>query len=122
MIGDLAVYTHQTGKPLPGVAPVAIQQGRYAGRLIANRVGGRETPPFHYRDKGNVATIGRARGVADLNFVRVSGPLAWLLWLAVHIWYLIGFQNRLLVIIRWAFSFFLRGTRGARLITFQGSE
>jgi NADH:ubiquinone reductase (H+-translocating) len=104
------------GQQLPGVAPVAIQQGRYAGRLIANRVGGRETPPFHYRDKGNLATIGRARAVADLNFVRVNGPLAWLLWLGVHIWFLIGFQNRLLVILRWGFNFVTRG-RAAQLIT-----
>jgi NADH dehydrogenase len=120
-LGDMVRVRGSNGEvqQLPGVAPVAIQEGRYAGRLIANRVRGRETSPFHYRDKGNVATIGRARGVADLNFVRVSGPLAWLLWLGVHIWYLIGFQNRLLVITQWAFSFVTRG-RSAQLIT--GSE
>jgi NADH dehydrogenase len=117
-LGDMVRVRGRDGevRQLPGVAPVAIQQGRYAGRLIANRVGGRETPPFHYRDKGNLATIGRARAVADLNFVRVNGPLAWLLWLGVHLWYLIGFQNRLLVLLRWSFSFVTRG-RGAQLIT-----
>jgi NADH dehydrogenase len=117
-LGDMVRVrdTHGAVQQLPGVAPVAIQQGRYAGRLIANRVGGRETPPFHYRDKGNLATIGRARAVADLNFVRVNGPLAWLLWLGVHIWYLIGFRNRLLVITQWAFGF-VTGGRVATLIT-----
>jgi NADH:ubiquinone reductase (H+-translocating) len=117
-LGDMVRVRNADGElqQLPGVAPVAIQQGRYAGCLIAKRLGGRETAPFHYRDKGNLATIGRARGVADLNFVRVNGPLAWLLWLVVHIWFLIGFQNRLLVITQWAFSFVTRG-RGAQLIT-----
>jgi NADH dehydrogenase len=117
-LGDMVRVRGKDGElqELPGVAPVAIQQGRYAGRLIADRVRGRETPPFHYRDKGNLATIGRARAVADLNFVRVNGPLAWLLWLGVHIFYLIGFQNRLLVITQWAFGFVTR-RRGAQLIT-----
>ena len=117
-LGDMVRVRGADGEvqQLPGVAPVAIQQGRYAGRLIANRVRGRETPPFHYRNKGNLATIGRARAVADLNLVRVNGPLAWLLWLGVHIFYLIGFQNRLLVITQWAFGFLTRG-RGAQLIT-----
>jgi NADH:ubiquinone reductase (H+-translocating) len=117
-LGDMVRVRGRDGevRQLPGVAPVAIQQGRYAGRLIANRAGGRETPPFHYRDKGNLATIGRARAVADLKFVRVNGPLAWLLWLGVHIWFLIGFQNRLLVLLSWGFSFVTRG-RGAQLIT-----
>ena len=117
-LGDMVRVRGADGEvqQLPGVAPVAIQQGRYAGRLIANRVRGRETPPFHYRNKGNLATIGRARAVADLNFVRVNGPLAWLLWLGVHIFFLIGFQNRLLVLTQWAFGFLTRG-RGAQLIT-----
>jgi NADH:ubiquinone reductase (H+-translocating) len=101
---------------LPGVAPVAIQQGHYAAGLVADRLRGRSTPPFHYRDKGNVATIGRARAVAVLRFVRLSGAAAWLVWLLVHLWYLIGFQNRVLVLIRWSFSFVTHG-RGARLIT-----
>jgi NADH dehydrogenase len=117
-LGDMVRVRGRDGEvqQLLGVAPVAIQQGRYAGRLIADRVAGRETPPFHYRDKGNLATIGRARAVADLHFVRVNGPIAWLLWLGVHIFYLIGFQNRLLVLLRWGFSFVTRG-RGAQLIT-----
>jgi NADH dehydrogenase len=117
-LGDMVRVRGADGEAhqLPGVAPVAIQQGRYAGRLVANRACGRRTAPFHYRDKGNLATIGRARAVADLNFVRVNGSLAWFLWLGVHIWYLIGFQNRLFVLLRWGFSFITRG-RGAQLIT-----
>jgi NADH:quinone reductase (non-electrogenic) len=100
----------------PGVAPVAIQQGHYAARVIRDRLAGRQAPPFHYHDKGNVATIGRRAAVVDLGFVRLSGTLAWLVWLLVHLWYLVGFQNRLVVLIRWAISFVTRG-RGARLIT-----
>ena len=101
---------------LPGVAPVAIQQGHYIARLIADRCAGRPTPAFRYRDKGNLATIGRARAVADLHVVRLAGPLAWVTWLVVHLWYLIGFQNRLVVVVRWAFALFTR-SRGSRLIT-----
>jgi NADH dehydrogenase len=101
---------------LPGVAPVAMQQGRYAAKVVRARLKGRQTGPFRYRDKGNLATIGRARAVADLHVVRLSGFIAWAAWLVVHLWYLIGFQNRLLVLIRWAFSFVTRG-RGARLIS-----
>jgi NADH dehydrogenase len=101
---------------LPGLAPVAMQQGRYAGRAVRARLKGRSTRPFRYRDKGNLATIGRARAVADLHGLRLSGFPAWATWLVVHLWYLIGFQNRLLVVIRWLFSFLTRG-RGARLIT-----
>jgi NADH dehydrogenase len=117
-LGDMVRVRGKNGEDeaLPGVAPVAIQQGRYAGRLVADRLRGGKTRPFHYLDKGNLATIGRARAVADLGFVRLSGPIAWVVWLVVHLWYLIGYQNRLLVVIRWAFSFVTRG-RGARLIT-----
>ena len=107
-----------TAVVLPGVAPVAMQQGRYAAKVVRARLRGRSTGPFHYRDKGNLATIGRARAVADLHAFRLSGFLAWTTWLVVHLWYLIGFQNRLLVFIRWSFSFFTRG-RGSRLITGQ---
>jgi NADH dehydrogenase len=107
---------HARVNTLPGVAPVAIQQGRYAARLITDRLRGRPTPAFHYRDKGNLATIGRARAVADLHFIRLSGPFAWVTWLVVHLWYLIGFQNRLVVLVRWAFALFTR-SRGSRLIT-----
>ena len=105
-----------TIEELPGVAPVAMQQGRYAARLVRARLRGADPGPFHYRDKGNLATIGHARAVADLHAVRLSGFVAWVTWLVVHLWYLVGFQNRLFVFIRWAFSFFTHG-RGARLIT-----
>lgn len=117
-LGDMVRVRSSDGQAVayPGVAPVAIQQGRYAARVIRDRLDGRQTPPFHYRDKGNVATIGRRAAVVDLGFVRLSGTLAWIVWLVVHLWYLIGFQNRLLVVIRWMISFFTRG-RGARLIT-----
>jgi NADH:quinone reductase (non-electrogenic) len=119
-IGDMVSVRGADGTPsvLPGVAPVAMQQGRYAAKVVRARLSGRSTGPFHYRDKGNLATIGRGRAVADLHVIRLSGLVAWVTWLVVHIWYLIGFQNRLLVILRWAFSFMTRG-RGARLITDQ---
>jgi NADH dehydrogenase len=119
-LGDMVRVRGEDGKPvvLPGVAPVAMQQGRYAAKLVRARLRGRSTGPFHYRDKGNLATIGRARAVADLHILRLSGFPAWVTWLVVHLWYLIGFQNRLVVFIRWSFSFFTHG-RGARLITRQ---
>jgi NADH dehydrogenase len=100
----------------PGVAPVAMQQGRYAAGVIRNRLRSRATAPFRYRDKGNLATIGRAAAVADVKGLELSGFLAWLTWLVVHLWYLVGFQNRVLVIVRWGVSFVTHG-RGARLIT-----
>jgi NADH dehydrogenase len=100
----------------PGVAPVAMQQGRYAAKVVRGRVRGHETPPFRYRDKGNLATIGRAAAVADIKGLKLSGLVAWLVWLFVHLWYLVGFQNRLLVFIQWSSSFVTHG-RGARLIT-----
>jgi NADH:ubiquinone reductase (H+-translocating) len=112
-LGDMV---RAAGKELPGLAPVAIQEGRYAGRLVRDRLRGARTPPFRYRDKGDLATIGRAHAVADLRVVRLSGFLAWLIWLVVHLAELIGFENRIVVLTRWAFSFFTRG-RGARLIT-----
>jgi NADH:quinone reductase (non-electrogenic) len=116
-IGDMVSVRQPDGSALvlPGVAPVAMQQGRHAARVIRDRLGGREPKPFRYLDKGNLATIGRARAVADVKGVHLSGFLAWVTWLVVHLWYLIGFQNRLLVVIRWAVSFFTHG-RGARLI------
>ncbi|MEA2147751.1 MAG: hypothetical protein QOG59_3338 [Solirubrobacteraceae bacterium] len=117
-LGDMVRVRGSDGHAVtyPGVAPVAIQQGHYAARVIRDRLAGRQAPPFHYHDKGNVATIGRRAAVVDLGFVRLSGTLAWLVWLVVHLWYLVGFQNRLVVLIRWAISFVTRG-RGARLIT-----
>jgi NADH:ubiquinone reductase (H+-translocating) len=101
---------------LPGVAPVAMQQGRYAARVVRGRLRGKPSPPFRYRDKGNLATIGRAAAVADVKGLHLSGFLAWITWLVVHLWYLVGFQNRVLVFIRWSVSFATHG-RGARLIT-----
>jgi NADH dehydrogenase len=116
-LGDMVRVRTTDGEALalPGIAPVAMQQGRYAARLVHNRLRGAATPPFHYVDKGNLATIGRARAVADIRGLRLSGLPAWLTWLAIHLFYLIGFQNRLLVLTRWAISFLTRG-RGARLI------
>jgi NADH:ubiquinone reductase (H+-translocating) len=116
-LGDMVRVLGEDGQPqeLLGVAPVAMQQGRYVAKVVRTRLRGEEPKPFHYRDKGNVATIGRARAVADIKGVRVSGFPAWLLWLLIHIFYLIGFQNRVVVLIRWSFSFFTRG-RGSRVI------
>jgi NADH dehydrogenase len=117
-LGDMVRVRDSDGTPitLPGVAPVAMQQGRYAARLVRDRLRGGDTPAFRYRDKGNLATIGRAAAVADIKGLKLSGLIAWLTWLVVHLWYLVGFQNRILVFIRWSFSFFTHG-RGARLIT-----
>jgi NADH:quinone reductase (non-electrogenic) len=122
-IGDMIRIRQPGGSPLilPGLAPVAMQEGRHAARVVRDRLRGGQARPFHYRDKGNLATIGRAAAVADIKGLKLSGFIAWITWLLVHLWYLIGFQNRLLVFIRWAFSFFMRGTRGARLITYQGA-
>ena len=117
-IGDMVKVA---GADLPGVAPVAMQQGRYAARVIKARLQGRPHEPFRYVDKGNLATIGRARAVAEIKMLKLSGWIAWVTWLGVHLFYLIGFQNRLLVLIRWLFSFATRG-RGARLITGQTTE
>jgi NADH dehydrogenase len=112
-IGDMVQV--RGADPLMGVAPVAMQQGRYAARTILARRRGGRVRPFRYLDKGNVATIGRARAVADLHGIHLSGFPAWVFWLALHLYYLIGFQNRVLVLTRWVFSFVTRG-RGARLI------
>ena len=101
---------------LPGLAPVAMQEGRHAARVVRSRLHNRPAREFRYHDKGNLATIGRASAVAEVKFLRLSGLVAWLTWLTVHLWYLIGFENRLLVVIRWGFSFLTHG-RGARLIT-----
>ena len=116
-LGDMVRIRRADGESevLPGVAPVAMQEGRYVAKVVRARLRGQDSRPFRYRDKGNLATIGRARAVADLHAIRLSGFAAWMTWLVVHLWYLIGFQNRLLVFIRWSFSFFTRG-RGARLI------
>jgi NADH dehydrogenase len=116
-LGDMVSMQRSNGTavPLPGLAPVAMQQGRYAARAIRTRLGGGVPTAFHYVDKGNLATIGRSKAVADLKGLHVAGFPAWALWLLVHIVYLVGFQNRLLVVLRWTISFVTRG-RGARLI------
>lgn len=110
VIGDLAAVV-QNGKPVPGVAPAAIQMGRY----VADRIRGRSTKLFRYRDKGSLATIGRSAGVADFGWIKFSGFSAWAAWLGIHIFFLIGFQNRLLVMIQWAWNYITRN-RSARLI------
>ena len=114
--GDLANFTHQTGAPLPGVAQVAKQQGAHAANNIAALVAGRPTTQFRYRDPGNMATIGRAAAIADFGWLRVSGFIGWLMWLFVHILFLIGFRNRLSVLLQWAAAY-LTYQRSVRLIT-----
>jgi NADH dehydrogenase len=135
VIGDLAAAKDEQGKMLPGVAPVAMQQGRFVAKLIRREVESRTSrdqgvpffasfgksgdssrPSFHYWDKGSLATIGRAAAVAEFGKIHISGFVAWLAWLFVHILFLIGFRNRLLVFIQWAWSYFTY-ERGARLIT-----
>jgi NADH dehydrogenase len=116
VIGDLAYYPHQTGKPLPGLAPVAMQQGRYVAKLLRKRMAGKSMPPFRYRDRGIMAIVGRASAVADLGKLRFSGFFAWLAWLFVHLINLVEFENKLLVLIQWAWYYFTCN-RGARLIT-----
>jgi NADH dehydrogenase len=116
VIGDLASLQDQFGKMLPGVAPVAMQQGKWIAKTIARDLEHQPRRPFHYHDKGSLATIGRAAGVAQFPRFSLSGYFAWLAWLFVHIFFLIGFRNRLLVMIQWAWSY-LTYERGARLIT-----
>jgi NADH dehydrogenase len=115
VLGDLASVSG-TDKPLPGVAPVAIQQGRYVARHIDDRLHGVRTRAFEYRDRGNLATIGRASAVADLGRIRFDGLVAWLAWAFVHILNLVEFDRRILVFLQWAVTFFT-GKRGTRLIT-----
>lgn len=116
VIGDLANFSHQTGKPLPGVAQPAIQQGAYVGKLIQARLRNKQLPPFHYFDKGNLATIGRGAAVADLNWLQISGWPAWLIWVFIHLLYIVEFQNRLLILLQWAWLY-ITFDRSARLIT-----
>ncbi|MBV9231139.1 MAG: NAD(P)/FAD-dependent oxidoreductase [Chloroflexi bacterium] len=121
IIGDTASFI-QDGKPLPGVAPVAMQEGHYVASLITQRVTGKGSAPdsFRYHDKGNLATVGRSFGIADLGRFRLTGFVGWVFWLAVHIFFLIGFRNRFLVMFQWAWSY-LTFQRGARLITYDAS-
>jgi NADH dehydrogenase len=117
VIGDLANYPHQTGKPLPGLAPVAMQQGEYVAKTIENRLRGRGAgAPFRYRDRGSMAIIGRASAVAQVGRFRSAGFFAWLMWLFAHLVQLVEFENKVLVLIQWAWYYFSRN-RAARLIT-----
>jgi NADH dehydrogenase len=115
VIGDLAAGKNEDGSPLPGVAPVAMQQGAYVARVLAARRRGKTLPPFRYRNRGIMATIGRAAAVADIKGWRFSGYLAWLAWLFLHLFFLIEFQNRVLVMMQWAWNY-LTWNRSARLI------
>jgi NADH dehydrogenase len=117
VLGDMAVLADEAGRPLPGVAPVAMQQGRYVARLLSARLAGRPpSAPFRYRDKGSLATIGRGRAVADFGFLRIAGYPAWLAWLFIHLMYLVQFGNRVLTLVQWAWSY-VTWNRSARLIT-----
>ncbi len=122
VVGDAAVMAWNDDRPVPGVAQGAIQSGKYVGKLLRRRLSGKHTTPFAYRDRGDVAIIGRLKGVTNIpwlgRFGRASGFAAWMLWLGIHIVYLIGFANRIVVVTRWAWSFVTHG-RGARLITGQ---
>jgi NADH dehydrogenase len=114
-IGDMACFKHQTGQPLPGVSPVAMQMGRRASKNILLLIRGEKPEPFRYFDKGSMATIGRNKAIADLKFARFGGFFAWLTWLSIHLIFLVGFRNQLLVLFQWAWSYLTFG-RGARLI------
>ena len=116
VVGDLANYFDQAGKPLPGVAPVAMQQGQYVGRILAKGVRDQNIAPFRYRDRGNMAIIGRASAVAQINRFQFFGFFAWLMWLFVHLMYLVEFENKVLVLVQWGWYYFRRN-RAARLIT-----
>lgn len=116
VVGDLANFPHQDGKPLPGVAPVAMQQGKYVANLIKVRLANKSLPAFRYFDYGSLAVIGRNSAVVNFRQLRLTGLLAWLIWVFVHIYYLIEFDNKLVVMIQWGWNYFTR-KRGARLIT-----
>ncbi|MBD2626127.1 NAD(P)/FAD-dependent oxidoreductase [Trichormus variabilis] len=116
VIGDLANFSHQTGKPLPGVAPVAKQQGEYVGGLIQLRLHGHTLPEFHYTDVGSLAMIGQNLAVVDLGFIKLTGFIAWVFWLLIHIYFLIEFDTKLVVVFQWAWNYISRNRR-SRLIT-----
>jgi NADH:ubiquinone reductase (H+-translocating) len=116
VIGDLANYSHQSGQPLPGIAPVAMQEGRFVAKLVCDRLAGKPLPRFQYKDRGSMAIVGRGAGVAVLGRFRLSGFVAWLAWLFVHLINLIEFENRILVLVQWGWYYFHRN-RAARLIT-----
>jgi len=116
VIGDLANPNANGKNSLPGVAPVAMQEGRYVAQLIEQRLRGRTVPPFHYKDRGSLATIGRNAAVADIYGIHVSGFFAWFLWAAVHVFQLMEFENRFLVVMQWAWNY-LTWNRTDLLIT-----
>ncbi|MBD2339688.1 NAD(P)/FAD-dependent oxidoreductase [Calothrix sp. FACHB-156] len=116
VVGDLANFSHQDGKPLPGVAPVAKQQGEYVAKLIKRRLKGQTLPQFHYNDVGSLAMIGQNLAVVDLGLIKLQGFLAWVFWLLVHIYFLIEFDTKLLVVFQWAWNYITRNRR-SRLIT-----
>ncbi|MCD8568232.1 MAG: hypothetical protein LRY50_07770 [Geovibrio sp.] len=109
------VFRDDEGKPLPGIAPVAMQQGNYLADLIEKEIKGKPRKPFKYRDKGQMATIGRSKAITEFGIMRLTGFPAWVAWLLVHIYYLAGFKNRFLVVSQWAWSY-LTFRRGSRLI------
>jgi NADH dehydrogenase len=115
VVGDLAAFPDETGQPMPMLAPVAMQQGEHAAANIRRQLAGREPEPFHYFDKGTMATIGRSAAVARLAGISFTGFIAWIVWLVVHLFQLIGFRNRLVVLINWAWSY-LFFERAVRLI------
>ncbi|MGK7931892.1 MAG: NAD(P)/FAD-dependent oxidoreductase [Microcystaceae cyanobacterium] len=119
VIGDLAHFAHQGERPLPGIAPVAMQQGEYIARYLAKKLGGEKIPAFKYEDKGSLAVIGQNSAVVDLGFIQLTGFIAWFVWVWAHIYYLIEFDNKLVVMVQWGWNYFTRG-RGARLITGEG--
>jgi len=119
VIGDLASFSHQTGEPLPGVAPVAIQAGRYVASLVAKRLAGESLPAFRYKDPGMMTTIGRSNAVVQLERYLSTGFIAWLLWVFVHVTRIVELENRALVLMQWAWNYFTRN-RSARLITGEG--
>lgn len=121
VIGDLANFSHQSDKPLPGVAPVAVQEGKYVAKLITKRLSGETLEPFAYSDAGSLAVIGQNAAVADFKFIRLSGFIAWFIWVWAHIYYLIEFDNKLIVMLEWSWNYFTKG-RGARLITGEASS
>jgi NADH dehydrogenase len=116
VVGDMASLEVTPGKIVPGLAPAAMQEGRHAAKVILSSIRGKQRPAFRYIDKGQMATIGKYRAVMQSGRLKMSGRLAWLAWLFVHVFYLIGFKNRVAVMAQWAWSY-LFSKRGARLIT-----
>ncbi|BAQ66605.1 NAD(P)/FAD-dependent oxidoreductase [Geminocystis sp. NIES-3709] len=121
VVGDLANFSHQDNKPLPGIAPVAMAQGLYMARYVKGKIKGEVIPPFEYKDKGSLAVIGDNHAVVDLGFLKLSGFIAWIVWVFAHIYYLIEFDSKLVVMVQWGWNYLTRG-RGARLITGEISE